>query len=139
MIDFYERLKDFLNENDHFCKENGMRIVEIKEGSGIAELELDTRHFNGSGNVQGGVFFTLADFSCAAAMNSFGVWAVSMSSSVSFIRSVREKQCIRAQSVLVHRGRKTAVFDVNVTDSAGTLLLHGTITSFLSDKPIEFS
>ncbi|MBR3708613.1 MAG: PaaI family thioesterase, partial [Lentisphaeria bacterium] len=59
---FYDQLKNFLNTKDHFCKENSMRILTIREGYAEAEMEISEHHLNGMRSVQGGALFTLADF-----------------------------------------------------------------------------
>ncbi len=134
---FYEQLKDFLNTKDHFCQENGMRILAVSEGYAEAEMQISEHHLNGMRAVQGGALFTLADFACAAAINSFGIAAVSMSASVAFIRPGINMNRITAVAKLVNRGKTTAVLDVDVIGENGKILLHSMMTGHLSDKPLS--
>lgn len=134
---FYDRLKDFLNTKDHFCKENGMQLLSIGDGVAEAEMLITEHHLNGMRSVQGGALFTLADFACAAAINSFGVAAVSMSASVSFIRPGINMKRLTAVAKLVNKGKTTAVLDVDVLGENGKILLHSMMTGHLSDKPLS--
>ena len=134
---FYNQLKEFLNTKDHFCKENGMQILSISEGCAEAEMIVTEHHLNAMRSVQGGALFTLADFACAAAINSFGMAAVSMSASVSFIRPGINIKRMTAVAKLVNKGKTTAVLDVDVIGENGKILLHSMMTGHLSDKPLS--
>ena len=134
---FYNQLKKFLNTKDHFCKENGMQILSISEGCAEAEMIVTEHHLNGMRSVQGGALFILADFACAAAINSFGMAAVSMSASVSFVRPGINMKRMTAVAKLVNKGKTTAVLDVDVIGENGKILLHSMMTGHLSDKPLS--
>lgn len=131
---FFAKVADFLNEMDRFGKFNNMKIVKISEGYSEAILEVDEKHLNGLNIVQGGAMYTLADLAFAGAINSFGLKSVGMSSSSSFVRPGSGK-LIKAIAKVVNKGRQTAVFDVDVFNENGKLLVHSTFTGFISDKP----
>lgn len=133
---YCDKLKDFLNTNDRFCRGNGMKIIAITPGNAEGELIVEDHHLNGLNFVQGGAIFTLADFTCAAAMNSFGQQAVSLSASTSFIRPGMPPR-LTAKATLVNKGKSTAIFDVDVFSHEGKLLMHSTMTAFLLDKKLE--
>ena len=133
---YYDKLKDFLNTNDRFCRSSGMKITAISEGCAEGELLVEDRHLNGVNVVQGGAIFTLADFTCAAAMNSFGQQAVSLSASSSFVRPGLPPR-LTARATLVNKGKTTAVFDVDVFSDDGKLVMHSTMTGFLLDRKFD--
>ena len=112
-MDIYE-----LIGNDRFAVENGCRLVECGGGEAVVEVELEPRHLNGVGAVQGGLIFTLADTAFAAAANADGHQIVSLSSTVNFLRAVRGGK-LTARAVPVSRGRTTCCYDVLVTDGEG--------------------
>lgn len=132
--EYWQKLKDFLNQNDLFCAGNKMQITQIRDGSAEGEMIVEKQHCNGLGTVQGGALFTLADFVCAAAINSYGNQAVSMSASVSFIRPGVNMKKITAKATLVNKGRQTVIFDVDVFGDNGKILLHTVMTGFLTDR-----
>ena len=133
-----DRVLNFLNENDHFAKENGMVITRIGEGSSEAVLTASERHFNGVGIIMGGALFTLTDFAFAAALNSFGFRAVGMNASTSFLRPGKGVPGARftARATLVSKTRRTAVFDVDVRDEEGRVLTHSIMTGFITETPL---
>lgn len=133
---YYDKLKDFLNTHDRFCRSSGMKITAISEGCAEGELLVEDRHLNGVNVVQGGAIFTLADFTCAAAMNSFGQQAVSLSASSSFVRPGLPPR-LTARATLVNKGKTTAVFDVDVFSDDGKLVMHSTMTGFLLDRKFD--
>ena len=134
----YDRIRDFLNENDHFAKENGMVITRIEEGLSEAVLTASERHFNGVGIIMGGALFTLTDFAFAAGLNSFGFRAVGMNASTSFLKPGKGVPGAKftARAKLVSKTRRTAVFDVNVYDDADRLLTHSIMTGFITENPL---
>ena len=134
----YDRILRFLNDNDHFAKENGMVVTRLEEGASEAVLTASERHFNGVGIIMGGALFTLTDFAFAAALNSFGFRAVGMSASTSFLKPGKGVPGAKftARATLVSKTRRTAVFDVNVYDDENRLLTHSIMTGFITETPL---
>lgn len=134
----YDRILKFLNENDHFAKENGMVITRLEEGMSEAVLTASERHFNGVGIIMGGALFTLTDFAFAAGLNSFGFRAVGMNASTSFLKPGKGVPGAKftARATLVSKTRRTAVFDVNVYDDENRLLTHSIMTGFITETPL---
>ena len=64
-----EEAKAFF-EKDYFAMGCGIQIDEVGEGTSKCSFEIETRHLNGGGIVQGGAIFTLADFAFAVAANT---------------------------------------------------------------------
>lgn len=134
----YDRILRFLNDNDHFAKENGMVVTRLEEGASEAVLTASERHFNGVGIIMGGALFTLTDFAFAAALNSFGFRAVGMNASTSFLKPGKGIPGAKftARARLVSKTRRTAVFDVNVYDDENRLLTHSIMTGFITETPL---
>ena len=131
----YERIRAFLNEFDRFAKDNGIRITEIREGYAEAVLEADPdRHLNGLGVVQGGVLYTLADLAFAGAINSYGVKAIGMNSTIHYMRPGTGTS-FHATARVLHHGKRTGVFSVEVFDSRNRLLAHATLTGAFLGSP----
>ena len=134
----YDRILRFLNDNDHFAKENGMVVTRLEEGASEAVLTASERHFNGVGIIMGGALFTLTDFAFAAALNSFGFRAVGMNASTSFLKPGKGVPGAKftARATLVSKTRRTGVFDVNVYDEDDRLLAHSLMTGFITETPL---
>ena len=67
-------------KKDRFADNVGVELIEIKEGYGKARLVITEEHLNAGNRTQGGALFTLADLALAAAANSHGTLAFSLSS-----------------------------------------------------------
>ena len=69
-------------KNDLFATNAGVELIEIREGYSKAKLEIKPEHLNAGQRTQGGAIFTLADLALAAAANSHGTLAFSLSSNI---------------------------------------------------------
>ena len=129
-MSYFETLKNELNTNDVFCRENGISMTDVREGYAEAVMNIDERKFNANNVVQGGAIFTLADFAFAGAANSFeGLRCSSMSSVINFLRpGSGEHLCARAQ--VINRGKRSCLVETEVFNDAGKLVAKVTTTGF---------
>jgi acyl-CoA thioesterase len=125
-----------LLEGDRFAAHCGISLVAVSPGLARARMELDARHLNGVGIVQGGAIFTLADFAFAAAANSHGTVAVAVDVSISFVKAVKA-------GVLTAEAREEAMSArlstclVRVTDDAGELVALFKGTAYRKQERVE--
>ena len=108
-------------ENDRFATENGMVIDSVGDKTAVCSLTIDKRHMNAVGNVMGGVYFTLADFTFAVATNHDEPGIVSLSSTITFNAIARGEKII-CEAKQIKWGRTTCVYEMSLTDENGTLL-----------------
>jgi acyl-CoA thioesterase len=109
-------------KNDRFATEAGIELIEIKTGYGKAQLTVGPQHLNAGNTTQGGAIFTLADLALAAAANSYGTLALSLTSSITFLRSSRPGDMLTAEAWERYAGRKTGHYQVDVTNQYGQLV-----------------
>ncbi len=121
-------------ENDRFAASSGMRLVELRPGFARTSLEIEDRHLNSVGIVQGGAIFTLADLAFAMACNSGGKVAVAVSTNLSFLRATWSGT-LHAEATEVARSRKISTCTVRVTDKAGELVALFQGTAYIKDEP----
>jgi acyl-CoA thioesterase len=121
-------------ENDRFAASSGMRLVELRPGFARTSLEIEDRHLNSVGIVQGGAIFTLADLAFAMACNSAGKVAVAVSTNLSFLRATRSGT-LYAEATEVARSRKISTCTVRVIDNAGELIALFQGTAYVKDEP----
>ena len=97
-------------KKDLFAEQTGVELLEVREGYSKARLVITENHLNAGHRTQGGAIFTLADLALAAAANSHGTLAFSLSSNITFLRAsgpgdtlyaeARERYCyIRVQRI----------------------------------------
>ena len=77
-------------KNDLFAENAGVVLLEARKGYSKAKLEIKAEHLNAGARTQGGAIFTLADLALAAAANSHGTLAFSLSSTITFLRASGE-------------------------------------------------
>ncbi len=108
-------------ENDRFAIENGMTIDEIGEGYAVCSVKICSRHRNALGNVMGGVYFTLADFAFAVAVNGIHEPSVAMDSNIAFLTAAKGGS-LTARAEVVRSGNTTTYCEVRVKDGEDRLV-----------------
>jgi uncharacterized protein (TIGR00369 family) len=104
----------------------------VSFGEGRAAFRLTPRefHYNPLGTVHGGVFATLLDSACGCAVHTMlpaGVFYTSLDLSLKFLRPVTvDTGPITAEGVVVHLGRRTALAEGRITDTAGKVCVTAT-------------
>ena len=86
MADLLTSAKKFFGA-DRFVEACGIEIVECREGYAKCEVEIHDKLLNGVNAVQGGLLFTIADFSAAVAAFTLGRVALSINADISFFRN----------------------------------------------------
>ena len=117
-----------LLSKDRFAKLLGIELLEVSNGMAKSKMEIRDEHLNGIGIAQGGAIFTLADFTLAAAANSYGNLALSINVSISFVKAA-EKGILFAEAIESSKNIKTATYNVNITNAQGELIaeIHGMV------------
>ena len=112
---------------DRFAKLLGIELLEVSNGRATSKMEIKDEHLNGVDIAQGGVIFTFADFTLAAAANSHGRVAVVINASISFIKAA-QKGILLAEAIETSMSNKIATYIVNITNLDGELIAeyHGT-------------
>lgn len=131
MTDINEIRKFF--ENDRYATENGMVIDSVGDKTAICSLTVDKRHMNAVGNVMGGVYFTLADFTFAVATNHDEPGIVSLSSTITFNAIARGEKII-CEAKQIKWGKTTCVYEMSLTDEKGNLLATVLTTGYNTRK-----
>ena len=106
-------------DKDHFARENGVYLQEIREGFAECRMELTEHHQNALGQVMGGAIFTLADMCGGAAANSLHFPTVTQQINMNFLSPVQGKTLI-ARAGCRRSGQVSCIVQVDVTDELGT-------------------
>jgi uncharacterized protein (TIGR00369 family) len=103
------------------------RVVVTAEPSGI--------HLNPAGTVHGGLAATLLDSCMGLAVQSTleqGISQTTLEFKISLVRPITpETGLIKAEGVVLSRGRRVGTAEGRVTDGNGRLLAHGTTTCLI--------
>ena len=115
---------------DRFAYNSGVFVEAVENGYSKCTLEIEDRHLNAAGVVNGGVVFTLADFAFSAAANGDGApVTLTLNANISYLSSARGKKLI-AEARRVKEGRTAAFYSVEVTDDTGVHVAEMTVTGF---------
>jgi len=105
----------------------GIEIVEVRDNYVKTKLAVEPKHMNALGIIQGGVLFTLADFTFAVAINAEKEdTAVAIECHISFLKPVTEG-ILYAESQSVSQSRSLTAQDVTITNEQGNIVakFHG--------------
>ena len=94
----------------------------MREGYAKASLVITPEHLNAGGRTQGGALFTLADLTLAAAANSHGSLAFSLSSHIPFLRASGTGDTLTAEARECYIGRTTGCYQIDITNQDGKLV-----------------
>ncbi len=123
-----EQVREFFAK-DKFATDNGAVIEEIGEGYSRCNIEIQEKHMNAVGGVQGGVHYMLSDFAFAVATNWKEPRTVSLHSDIVYLGTIKGTKII-AEANCVKNGRSTCYYRVEVKDDLGNLLTVANITGF---------
>jgi uncharacterized protein (TIGR00369 family) len=116
----------------------GYDIVEAENGRVVASAVPREIHLNPAGTVHGGLAATLLDTCMGLAVQSTldkGVGSTTLEFKISFLRPITpETGPIKAEGVVISRGRRVGTAEGRVTDSKGRLLVHGTTTCLIFEN-----
>lgn len=129
--------QEFFNM-DRFATEAGIELIEIRKGYGKAQLVIGPQHLNAGNTTQGGAIFTLADLALAAAANSHGTLALSLTSNITFLRSSGPGDTLTAEARERYTGRRTGHYQVDVTNQKGELIATFEASVFRKGNELPF-
>lgn len=122
---------------DRYAAHSGIELVDVKPGYALTRMEIEDYHLNAVGVVQGGAIFTLADLAFAAACNSEGQLVLALNASINYFKPGL-KGYLKAEAIKVSETRKTAFYEVTITDAKGDIIARFSGTGFKKDETITF-
>ena len=100
----------------------GLELVEITAGGAVMRCDIKQEHFAPNGYLHGGLIMSIADtvagYGCVGNLPEGGIGFTTIESKTNFLGSLREG-AILAKGVMIHGGRTTQVWDVDVSDESG--------------------
>ena len=122
-----------LLDKDYFAKQNGVILKEVGKGYATTVMNIEQRHLNGAGVVQGGALFTLADLCFAAAANSYGDLAVSLDANINYVKGV-SSGTLTATATEVYRRRTVALYKIEIVNEKDELIAVFQSTAYIKKK-----
>jgi uncharacterized protein (TIGR00369 family) len=113
-------------------------VTEAASGRVVVTVEPSDIHLNPAGTVHGGLTATLLDSCMGLAIQSTlekGVGQTTLEFKISLVRPISpETGEIKAEGIVLSRGRRVGTAEGRVTDGKGRLLAHGTTTCLIFES-----
>jgi uncharacterized protein (TIGR00369 family) len=134
-LEFVQGLVDGTLPLNTMAETLGYDVTEAANGRVVVTIEPNGGHLNPSGTVHGGLAATLLDTCMGLAVRSTlekGVGQTTLEFKISLVRAITpETGPIRAEGVVLTRGRRVGTAEGRITDQQGRLLAHGTTTCLI--------
>ena len=106
-------------KNDAFSQWLGIQVVSNTAGSAVLEMTVREEMTNGFNIAHGGITYSLADSALAFASNGGGKQSLSIETSIHHIEKVLAGDVISARASLVSETHKTAIYQIDITNTSG--------------------
>ncbi len=126
-------------ENEPFAKAMKMKLVELELGYSAIEMIYDPDNMNNIyDRAHGGALFALIDEAFETACQTDGTIAVALNVNVTYVSSPEPGVKLRAEAKQNSQTKKTASYDIKVTDRNGNLIAICSALAYRTGKPIPF-
>jgi len=124
-----QRVVARMYDNDPFSIWLGIERALVGPGACVLRMTVRREMLNGFAIAHGGITYSLADSALAFASNSHGIQAVSVETSISHTKPVKEGDVLSATAVEKSRSRSIGVYYITVTnqDHETVALFKGTV------------
>jgi len=113
---------DAMWAQDRASRALGMELLHVGPGRATLRMAVRPEMCNGHAICHGGMIFSLADSAFAFACNSHNRVTVANNCTIAFIAAAHEGDILVADATERHRGGRSGMCDVTVTDQSGRLV-----------------
>jgi len=106
---------------DRFAVTSGIELVDADADYAVCRIRITDNHRNAAGAVQGGAIFTLADTAFGMAANALGNLTVSLSNTISYLKSTKGDTLI-AEAKMISSTKRICTYEIEVKDNLGELI-----------------
>lgn len=121
-----------------FAKKFGLKLIDVQEGYANVEMIFTQDLENMFGMAHGGALFALIDEAFEVASNSHGTIAVALNMSVNYLASPAKGSKLTAEAKEINKAKKTAAYDIIVTDDKNNLIAACQALVYRMEKPLPF-
>jgi acyl-CoA thioesterase len=121
-----------------FAKKFALRLIEVQEGYAKVEMVFTPDMENMFGMAHGGALFSLIDEAFEVASNSHGTMAVALNMNVNYMASPAKGSKLTAEAKEINKTKKTAAYDITVTDDKNNLIASCQSIVYRMEKPLPF-
>ena len=126
-------------KKEPFARALNMDLVKLDKGHSVVQMTYEPEQMdNIYERAHGGALYALIDEAFETAGQTDGTVAVALNVNVTYVSSPKPGLQLRAEANRVSQTRKTASYDIKVTDQAGDLIALCRALAFDTGKPIPF-
>ena len=117
----------------------GMELMELENGFSAVEMTYHPATMNNLfARAHGGAIFSLIDEAFETVCQTVGQVTVALNVSVNYVASPEGGARLRAEAREVSSTRRTASYDIRVSDAAGQLIAVCQALAYRTGKPLPF-
>lgn len=122
-----------------FAQTLNLTLEELDQGYSMVEMTYDPERMNNIyERAHGGALFGLIVEAFETACQTEGTIAVELNMNVTYVASPKAGARLRAVARQISQTKKTASFDIKVTDETGALIASCSALAYRTGKPIPF-
>ncbi len=126
-------------EREPMAQRMNMKLVELELGYSAVEMTYDPATMdNIYGRAHGGAIFSLIDEAFETVSQTEGTVAVALNVNVTYVSSPDADARLRAEAREISRTKKTAIYDIKVTDQDSRMIATCQALAYHTGKPIPF-
>lgn len=126
-------------DEEPFARALNMELVDLDRGYSVVEMTYNPAAMNNIYNrAHGGAIFSLIDEAFETVGQTEGTIAVALNVNVAYVSSPEPHARLRAEAREISRTRKTASYDIKVTDQEGNLIATCQALAYRTGRPIPF-
>jgi acyl-CoA thioesterase len=126
-------------KRETFARELKMKLIELEDGHSVVEMIYNPERMNNMHDLaHGGALFGLMDEAFEMACHTNGTIALALNMNVTFVASPKPGSKLRAEANQVSETRKTATFDIKITDEEGKIITICQALAYQTGKPLPF-
>jgi len=99
-----------------------LKVLDIRAGYARVQMQVDEKKLNIHGITHGGALFGLVDEAFELASNSHGTVALALNMNITFFAPTALNDILFAEAQEIKKTRKTATYQIDVTNQAGELV-----------------
>ena len=126
-------------EKEPFARRFDIQLVELEDGFSVIEMTYNPSEMNNIyDRAHGGAIFGLIDEAFETACQTHGTIAVALNVNVTYIASPEPGKRLRATAKEISKTKRTANYEIKVTETDGRLIAICQALAFRTGKPIPF-
>jgi acyl-CoA thioesterase len=126
-------------KKEPFARALNIELVKLEKGHSEVHMTYEPEKMNNIyDRAHGGALYALIDEAFETAGQTDGTVAVALNVNVTYVSSPQPGRLLRAEARRVSQTRKTASYDIKVTDEHGNLIALCQALAFDTGKPIPF-